>query len=143
MYFAFSTDGACKVTRQLPNGYPFLHSRASLILPRAFVDAKVDALIAGLEELRCERTTGEDQTLCLMSDSFNFHGDQAGLQESGDLPPDEFLTIVEVSLGKPSKSRQQWSAWNPTCKDRDSSNLQVSVPRRDLSNWGECILCLW
>lgn len=32
-----------------------------------------------------------------MSDSFNQRGSQFALQESGDLPPDEFLTVVEVS----------------------------------------------
>ena len=40
---------------------------------------------------------GEDQTLCIMADSFNFRGDLSDLQDSGDLPPDEFLTVVEVS----------------------------------------------
>ncbi|CAM9844326.1 unnamed protein product [Ascophyllum nodosum] len=55
----------------------------------------VDLLIAGLEELGCERTTGEDQTLCILSDSFNLLGGQFALQESGDLPPEEFLTVVE------------------------------------------------
>ena len=73
-----------------------------------------------------------------MSDSFNLLGGQAGLQESGDLPPDEFLTIVEVSLGKPFKPRQQWSAWNPTCKERDNSNLQAPVPSCVI---GENIVC--
>ena len=53
-------------------------------------------LIAGLEELGCQRTTGEDQTLCILSDSFNILGGQSALQDSGDLPPDEFLAIVEV-----------------------------------------------
>ena len=68
------------------------------------IHPKVDLLIAGLEELGCQRTTGEDQTLCIMSDSFNLLGGQSGLQESGDLPPDEFLTIVEVRVGAHSFS---------------------------------------
>ncbi|CAN0279349.1 unnamed protein product [Ascophyllum nodosum] len=55
----------------------------------------VDALISGLEDLGCQRTMGEDQTLCIMADSFNFRGDLSDLQDSGDLPPDEFLTVVE------------------------------------------------
>lgn len=63
-----------------------------------FNGPKVGALISGLEDLGCLRTTGEDQNLCLMSDSFNRLGGLAALQESGDLPPDEFLTIVEVTL---------------------------------------------
>lgn len=33
-----------------------------------------------------------------MSDSFNRLGGQVALQETGDLPPDDFLTIVEVKL---------------------------------------------
>ena len=68
---------------------------------RVVIDWKVDVLIAGLEELGCQRTTGEDQTLCIMSDSFNQLGDKESLQESGDLPSDEFLTIVEVSPTPP------------------------------------------
>lgn len=59
--------------------------------------SKVPALVSGLEELGCQRTTGESQTLCIMSDSFNTLGGMLDLQESGDLPPDEFLTVVEVS----------------------------------------------
>lgn len=53
-------------------------------------------LITGLEELGCTRTTGEDQTVCVLSDSFNQMGNAADLQASGDLPEVE---VVKVSCG--------------------------------------------
>ena len=54
---------------------------------------QVDELIQGLGELGCLRTTGEDQTLCVLSDSFNHLGGAAGLQMSGDLPD---VDVVKV-----------------------------------------------
>lgn len=50
-------------------------------------------LIAGLKNLGCSSTTGEGQTLCLMSDSFNFLGNAAALQASGDLPAVEVVKV--------------------------------------------------
>lgn len=54
---------------------------------------QVDELIQGLGDLGCLRTSGEDQTICVMSDSFNNRGGAAGLQASGDLPD---VDIVKV-----------------------------------------------
>lgn len=76
---------------------------ASLVLPRvpqqqtsrshAQTLCQVDELIQGLEDLSCLRTTGEDQTICVMSDSFNNLGLAADLQASGDLPA---VDVVKV-----------------------------------------------
>jgi len=56
---------------------------------------KVAELIDGLKGLGCQRTTGEDQTVCVMSDSFNALGNAEALQASGDLP---LVEVVKVSL---------------------------------------------
>lgn len=58
---------------------------------------QVAELIAGLEDLGCSRTTGEGQTLCVMSDSFNSNGGAAALQASGDLPA---VKVVKVRLSR-------------------------------------------
>lgn len=58
-------------------------------------EKKVAELIAGLRDLGCKRTTGEDQTVCVMSDSFNALGNAEALQASGDLP---LVEVVKVSL---------------------------------------------
>lgn len=47
--------------------------------------------MAGLEARGCQNTRGDGQTLCVMSDSYDFLGGAADLQASGDLPP-----VVEV-----------------------------------------------
>lgn len=44
--------------------------------------------------LGCQRTTGEDQTICVMSDSFNDTGNAEALTASGDLP---HVEVVKVS----------------------------------------------
>lgn len=56
---------------------------------------QVAELIAGLEHLGCASTTGEGQTLCVMSNSFNVNGNAAGLQDLGDLPE---VDVVKVRL---------------------------------------------
>ena len=53
-------------------------------------------MIKGLEDLGCARATGEDQTICVLSDSFNNNGGAAGLQASGDLP---LVGVVKVPRG--------------------------------------------
>ena len=60
---------------------------------------KVAELIAGLEGLGCTRTTGEDQTVCVMSDSFNTLGGAEDLQASGDLPEVEVVKVCDRSPG--------------------------------------------
>lgn len=62
--------------------------------PRTHV-LQVSELMVGLEELGCTRTTGEGQTLCVMSDSFNRLGTAADLVDSGDLPT---VGVVKVRL---------------------------------------------
>ncbi|CAN0353195.1 unnamed protein product, partial [Hapterophycus canaliculatus] len=52
---------------------------------------QVAELIAGLQDLGCTRTTGEDQTVCVISDSFDQSGNAADLQASGDLPQVEVV----------------------------------------------------
>ena len=59
---------------------------------------QVAELIAGLQELGCTRTTGEDQTVCVMSDSFDQLGNAEDLQASGDLPQVE---VVKVGVALP------------------------------------------
>ncbi len=61
---------------------------------QTFACFQVAELIAGLEGLGCTRTTGEDQTVCVMSDSFDTTGRPASLQAAGILPP---VDIVKVS----------------------------------------------
>jgi len=67
---------------------------------------QVAELIAGLDELGCTRTTGEDQTVCVMSDSFDHLGIAEDLQASGDLPQVEVVKVcverqhVERCTGK-------------------------------------------
>ena len=41
---------------------------------------------------------GEDQTVCVMSDSFDFYGLAASLQASGDLPQVEIVKVRAVLL---------------------------------------------
>ena len=60
---------------------------------------KVAELIAGLEDLGCTRTTGEDQTVCVMSNSFNARGGAEDLQASGDLPEVEVVKVCDRSPG--------------------------------------------
>lgn len=59
------------------------------------IASKVAELIAGLQELGCTRTTGEDQTVCVLSDSFDDLGNAADLEASGDLPP---VDVVKVKF---------------------------------------------
>ncbi|CAN0435025.1 unnamed protein product [Pylaiella littoralis] len=47
---------------------------------------EVAELITGLADLGCTRTMGEDQTVCVMSDSFDRLGFAEDLRASGDLP---------------------------------------------------------
>lgn len=54
---------------------------------------QVAELITGLQELGCTRTTGEDQALCVLSDSFDYLGYAAALQASGDLPEVEVVKV--------------------------------------------------
>lgn len=54
---------------------------------------QVAELIAGLADLGCTRTMGEDQTVCVMSDSFDIFGNAAALQASGDLPQVEVVKV--------------------------------------------------
>ena len=61
---------------------------------------QVEELIQGLEDLGCPRTTGEDQTICVMSDSFNHLGGAAGLQASGDLPPVDVVKVMPYGLSR-------------------------------------------
>lgn len=55
---------------------------------------QVDELIQGLEELGCLRTKGEDQTICVVSDSFNAQGFADDLQGVGDLPPVDVVKVM-------------------------------------------------
>lgn len=55
---------------------------------------QVDELIKALADLGCARTTGEDQTICVVSDSFNNNGGAAGLQARGDLPPVDVVKVM-------------------------------------------------
>lgn len=55
---------------------------------------QVDELIQGLQDLGCLRTRGEDQTLCVLSDSFDNKGDASSLQASGDLPPVDVVKVM-------------------------------------------------
>lgn len=59
--------------------------------PRVIV--QVAELIAGLENLGCSSTTGEGQTVCVISDSFNFTGGASDLMASGDLPEVEVIRV--------------------------------------------------
>eukprot|EP00752_Nemacystus_decipiens_P009696 g8660.t1 len=52
---------------------------------------QVAELVAGLADLGCTRTMGEDQIVCVMSDSFNDNGNAATLQALGDLPDVEVV----------------------------------------------------
>lgn len=54
---------------------------------------QVAELIAGLQDIGCTRTTGEDQTVCVISNSFNAEGTAPSLQASGDLPAVEILKV--------------------------------------------------
>lgn len=65
-----------------------------LLLGWPLPHTQVAELIAGLEALGCERTRGEGQTLCVMSDSYNANGGVPALEASGDLPP--LVDIVKV-----------------------------------------------
>ncbi|CAN0154147.1 unnamed protein product, partial [Ectocarpus sp. 6 AP-2014] len=58
---------------------------------------QVAELIDGLKNLGCTRTTGEDQKLCVLSDSFNYFGDAATLKDLGDLP--EVEVVKEIPEG--------------------------------------------
>eukprot|EP00904_Undaria_pinnatifida_P008994 jgi/Undpi1/5224/HiC_scaffold_2.g00506.m1 len=60
---------------------------------------QVQELIDGLEELGCLRTKGEDQTLCVMSDSFDNKGAAGALQEFGDLPPVDVVKTFADDIG--------------------------------------------
>lgn len=60
-----------------------------------YITPQVAELIAGLQEIGCTRTTGEDQTVCVISNSFNADGTASSLQASGDLPPVEVLKVRE------------------------------------------------
>lgn len=57
---------------------------------------QVAELITGLKDLGCKRATGEDQTVCVMSDSFNVRGFASDLQDSGDLPNVEVVKVGDV-----------------------------------------------
>ncbi|CAN0306148.1 unnamed protein product [Scytosiphon promiscuus] len=59
---------------------------------------QVAELIAGLQDLGCSRTTGEDQTVCVISDSFDRLGNAATLQASGDLPPVEVVKELPLEI---------------------------------------------
>ena len=56
-------------------------------------EIQVPELIAGLKNLGCSRTTGEDQTVCVMSDSFDARYYASDLRDSGDLPEVENLKV--------------------------------------------------
>ncbi|CAN0417481.1 unnamed protein product [Pylaiella littoralis] len=60
---------------------------------------QVAELIAGLSDIGCTRTTGEDQTVCVVSNSFDANGAAASLQASGDLP------VVEVVKDIPAGTK--------------------------------------
>lgn len=64
---------------------------------RMHATLQVDELIKGLEDLGCVRTKGEDQTICVMSDSFDNNGLATELQTMGDLPP---VTVVKVIFSR-------------------------------------------
>lgn len=49
--------------------------------------------MAGLQDLGCTRMTGEDQTVCVISDSFDQLGYAESLRASGDLPE---VIVVKV-----------------------------------------------
>lgn len=53
-------------------------------------------MIKGLEDLGCARLNGEDQTICVLSDSFDNNGGATDLQASGDLP---LVNVVKVAHG--------------------------------------------
>ena len=54
---------------------------------------QVAELISGLQDLGCTRTMGEDQTVCVLSDSFDIFGNALALQASGDLPQVEVVRV--------------------------------------------------
>ena len=54
----------------------------------------MDELIQGLEDLGRLRTTGEDQTICVLSDSFSNTGGADALEASGDLPPVDVVKVI-------------------------------------------------
>ncbi len=64
------------------------------------VARQVAELIAGLKDLGCERATGEDQTICVMSDSFDVHGSASDLKDSGDLPDVEIVKVKYEASAK-------------------------------------------
>lgn len=71
--------------------------RCDLGLPNSITASEfrqVQELITGLQNLGCSNTTGEGQTLCIMSDSFDRSGSATRLQASGDLP--ENVDVVKV-----------------------------------------------
>lgn len=71
----------------------FFALHTSHALQRMYLVLQVAELIAGLQELGCTRTTGEDQTICILSDSFDYWGNAAVLQELGDLPQVEVVKV--------------------------------------------------
>lgn len=55
---------------------------------------QVEELITGLSDLGCTRTTGEDQNVCVLSDSFDTWGHAAGLQQFGYIPAVEVIKVT-------------------------------------------------
>lgn len=83
-----------------------LRSYLSLCTCRTTV--QVAELIAGLQGLGCTRTMGEDQTLCVMSDSFNANGFASLLQSFGDLP---VVDVVKVRMKTSVVSFAYYCTW--------------------------------
>lgn len=68
---------------------------------------QVAELIAGLSDIGCTRTTGEDQTVCVVSNSFDANGAAASLQASGDLPVVEVVKVRRTTSGFPCCRRAE------------------------------------
>lgn len=46
----------------------------------------------------CRRNRGEDQTICIISDSFNNAAGAADLQASGDLPDVSVVKVIPIKM---------------------------------------------
>ncbi len=89
---------------------------------------KVAELINGLQDLGCTRTTGEDQTVCVMSDSFNALGNAEDLQASGDLPHVQVVKVCAYQRTVPSRT---------ICKQRRRCHKKpVRGGFSNSNNWG-------
>lgn len=87
---------------------------------------KVAELIDGLKDLGCKRTTGEDQTVCVMSDSFNALGKAEALQAAGDLPHVEVVKVCCYSSTTGKSSSTEMLKSNPAGVEFSTRSTQGS-----------------